>query len=192
MPNQPSVSPTNGILELDPENLREIDGVVLDLDSYARHTSPPAPQPQALPAAQPDAAKQALPAAEAGSSGALSPAAQTAPADTAPAAVFVVDPVHVGWHTPLEPQAVCYPIMAGALPPRTQYLAQHLLFGSGSGSFLSSYLSSFTTSYMTSWQTSYQYGSGSWLLGSGLWASSSVAYLSNTAFQAGGYGLELI
>lgn len=39
---------TNKILEMDKEHLREIDGVVMDLDSYARHVAvtPPETPPQ--------------------------------------------------------------------------------------------------------------------------------------------------
>ncbi len=35
------MSKPNGILAMNPEKYREIDGVVFDLDSYARHCKPP-------------------------------------------------------------------------------------------------------------------------------------------------------
>ena len=34
------MSKPNGILAMNPERYREIDGVVFDLDSYARHCKP--------------------------------------------------------------------------------------------------------------------------------------------------------
>ena len=84
----------NKILELDKEHLREIDGVTLDLDSYTRHID---------------------------SSGALSPEPAAPPTKesrpAAPAPVFAVDPVHVGWYEPAVPTAAAYPMMAGALIP---------------------------------------------------------------------------
>ena len=60
MSNQPV---PNKILAMDPEHLREIDGVVLDLDSYARHLeAPQAPEPlsQESKASEPSPPKPAV------------------------------------------------------------------------------------------------------------------------------------
>ena len=164
----------NKILELDQEHLREIDGVVLDEDSYARHAAP-IETPPAVPAREASA-----PAA---------PQAEEAPS-AAPAPVFVVDPVHVGWYAPATPEAVTYPIMAGAvIPPETAMQMPVTYFsGSGSGSYFSSYLTSFSTSFLASWMTSYRYGSGSWIT-SWIYGSGSMC---SSAGLPGGFGLELI
>lgn len=154
---------SNKILAMDREHLREIDGVVLDLDSYARHTAPEQP-------AQPPAASPAP--------------APAAPAPASPAPVFLVEPQHAGWYETKE--KIAYPIMVGAVPPGQDAAAQVTL--TGSGSYVSSYLSSFATSFYTSWLTSYRYGSGSWLT-SYFWGSGSAA---TSAFGVGGFGLELI
>lgn len=69
------------ILDLAPGELREIDGVVLDLDRYARHVPMPAPSEE--PASAPD-----LPNTE---------------------EIRLSEPVHVGWY-PAESTPV-YPIM---------------------------------------------------------------------------------
>ncbi|MDR3766975.1 MAG: hypothetical protein Q3Y08_08110 [Butyricicoccus sp.] len=165
MSNQPV---SNKILAMDPEHLREIDGVVLDLDSYARHTAAPqAPEP--LPQ-QPERPASEPPAPEA----------------AAPAPVFAAEPQHVGWYEPATPEKIVYPVMAGAIPP--QQGVQTFTAWAGSGSYLSSYLSSFSTSFLTSFMTSYLLGSGSWVV-SYWWGSGSAA---SSAFQAGGFGLELI
>ena len=39
------MSKPNGILAMNPERYREIDGVVFDLDSYARHCKPASEDP---------------------------------------------------------------------------------------------------------------------------------------------------
>ena len=168
MSNQPV---PNKILAMDPEHLREIDGVVLDLDSYARHLeAPQAPEPlsQESKASEPSPPKPAV-------SG-----------SAAPAPVFAAEPQHVGWYEPAAPEKIVYPIMAGAIPP--QQGVQTLTAWTGSGSYLSSYLSSFSTSFFTSFMTSYLQGSGSWVV-SYWWGSGSAT---SSAFQAGGFGLELI
>ena len=41
------MSKSNGILAMDPSKYREIDGVVFDLDSYAKHCAPPEQDPPA-------------------------------------------------------------------------------------------------------------------------------------------------
>lgn len=159
----------NRIVELDPEHLREVDGVVFDLDSFARHC---APHP-----------------------GPASPAPQTAtpvpPDDTgAPAPVFLCDPVHIGWY-PIQIEGPSYPIMAGAVQPgAAQQAVLWTIGGSGSSSYLSSFLTSFSTSFLTSWRTSWYWGSGSyWYRSSGMFGSFAS---SGSALLAGGYGLELI
>lgn len=159
----------NRIVELDPEHLREVDGVVFDLDSFARHC---APHP-----------------------GPASPVPQTAtpvpPDDTgAPAPVFLCDPVHIGWY-PIQIEGPSYPIMAGAVQPgAAQQAVLWTTGGSGSSSYLSSFLTSFSTSFLTSWRTSWYWGSGSyWYRSSGMFGSFAS---SGSALLAGGYGLELI
>lgn len=134
-PKQPS-----GILAMNPEKYREIDGVVLDLDSYERHCAP-APAVSAQTACQP------------------SPDSVTTdsnvPVTKQPATVqpvFPCDPVHVGWYE-TSGEAVAYPIMGGVA---------YRPCGSGSGS----YLTSFMTSHLLG-SGSWLYGSGSGRYGSG-------------------------
>ena len=136
---------SNGILAMNPDKYREMDGVVFDLNSYARHCQPSEPE---VPAEEP-----------------------AVPAAAAPAPVFAVDPFHAGWYEAEEGQAPV-PIMGGFLPPdeacavtegaitvtRTVFVRP----GSGSGSG-----SSYTTSYTTSYRISYLgSGSGSYVFGS--------------------------
>ena len=165
----------NRIVELDPEHLREVDGVVFYLDSVARPCAPhPAPRPApAAPAAAPSETAPDLP----GDAG-------------APAPVFVCDPVHIGWY-PIQIEGPSYPIMAGAVQPgAAQQTVVWTAGGSGSSSYLSSFLSSFSTSFLTSWRTSWLWGSGSyWYRSSGSFGSFRS---SGSAVLAGGYGLELI
>ena len=52
------MSKPNGILAMNPERYREIDGVVFDLDSYARHCKPASEEPPS----QTDEAPSAAPA----------------------------------------------------------------------------------------------------------------------------------
>ncbi len=136
----------NGILEMNPEHYREIDGVVFDLDSYEKHCSPPQEQTTA-----PEAEAEA----------------------PAPAPVFAVSPYHEGWY-PSKDEQPPVPIMGGALPSveivtdeqgctcATQTI---WLSGSGSGSYLTSYLTSYRTSYLSSGSGSYVFGSGIYLAG---------------------------
>lgn len=160
----------NRILDLDPEHFREVDGVVFDLDSFARHCAPhPAPKPEPVdmpetPAEMPDG--------------------------SIPAPVFVCDPVHTGWY-PVRIEGPSYPIMAGAVQPTGGPTTVQTYTAPGSGSFttsfLSSYMTSFSTLFTTSWATSWYWGSGSyWYTSSGSQVSSGSGPL------AGGYGLELI
>lgn len=161
------MSKPNGILAMNPEKYREIDGVVFDLDSYARHCKPP----------------------EQGKKCEDTPKADENPAEApsaAPAPVFAVDPYPDGWY-PAEDGRPPVPVMGGALPPcesesdvireengvktvvRTVYYAP----GSGSGS------GSYTTSYTTSFRSSGSGSGGSCVFGS-------------CVYTVGGYGLELI
>lgn len=71
------MSKPNGILAMNPEKYREIDGVVFDEASYARHC-----QPKTEEAPAPETAPEA------------SEPAQSA----APAPVFAVDPYPEGWY----------------------------------------------------------------------------------------------
>lgn len=135
----------NGILAMNPDKYREMDGVVFDLSSYARHCGPSEPvEPAAAPADQ---------------------------ASAAPAPVFAVDPFHAGWYDAEEGQAPV-PIMGGFVTPEGEsavtegaVTVTRTVFvrpGSGSGSG-SSYLTSYTTSYRLSYLGS---GSGSYAFGS--------------------------
>ncbi|MDY3618956.1 hypothetical protein [Agathobaculum sp.] len=131
----------NGIVSMDPDNLREVDGVVFDLTSYARHCEPIHEPVQALETAS-----------------------------TAPTPIFPADPVHLGWYD-AEEEKSRVPIMGGCLPPSHEILestAQESVvlrrfvpIGAGSGSYQTSY----TTSHLTSWSGS-GYGSINW--GSGV------------------------
>lgn len=92
------MSKPNGILAMNPEKYREIDGVVFDLDSYARHCKPPEQEKKCED----------------------TPKADENPAETpsaAPAPVFAVDPYPDGWY-PAEDGRPPVPVMGGALPPR--------------------------------------------------------------------------
>ncbi|MCB6364737.1 hypothetical protein LI291_00820 [Intestinibacillus massiliensis] len=84
MANEKTASPKpRSILDLAPGKLREIDGVVLDLDSYAKHSAPP---PVAGPAPSPGYGAE-----EAGQA-------------------RLSEPVHTGWYEAKE-ETVAYPIM---------------------------------------------------------------------------------
>lgn len=130
-----------GILALNPEGFREIDGVVLDLESYEKHRTPPA-QPVLAPRAE-----ASVPPSGTENTAAQPPSHQPAPnaAETPEQGVFPTDPVHIGWYEPAAETEVRYPVMGGAV-----YAG-----GSGSGS------------YLGSWLTSYLRSSGSWRWGSG-------------------------
>lgn len=161
------MSKPNGILAMNPEKYREIDGVVFDPDSYARHCKPPEQEKKCED----------------------TPKADENPAETpsaAPAPVFAVDPYPDGWY-PAEDGRPPVPVMGGALPPcesesdvireengvktvvQTVYYAP--CSGSGSGSY--------TTSYTTSFRSSGSGSGGSCVFGS-------------CVYTVGGYGLELI
>ena len=137
------MSKPNGIVAMNPEKYREIDGVVFDEASYQRHCPPLEPQPSA-------------------------PEAQEAAQSAAPAPVFAVDPYPEGWY-PAGDERPPVPIMGGALPPCTECettvcdsgeitVTRTVCVPCGSGSY--------TTSYTTSYRTSYS-GSGSFRFDSG-------------------------
>ena len=140
------MSKPNGILAMNPERYREIDGVVFDLDSYARHCKPASEDPPS----QTDEAPSA-----------------------APAPVFAVDPYPDGWY-PAEDGRPPVPVMGGALPPcesesdvireengvKTVVQTVYHAPGSGSGS------GSYTTSYTTSFRSSGSGSGGSCVFGS--------------------------
>lgn len=140
------MSKPNGILAMNPERYREIDGVVFDLDSYARHCKP-APEESS---SQTDEAPSA-----------------------APAPVFAVDPYPDGWY-PAEDGRPPVPVMGGALPPResendvireengVKTVVQMVYYAPGSGSGSGSY----TTSYTTSFRSSGSGSGGSYVFGS--------------------------
>ena len=140
------MSKPNGILAMNPERYREIDGVVFDLDSYARHCKPASEEPPS----QTDEAPSA-----------------------APAPVFAVDPYPDGWY-PAEDGRPPVPVMGGALPPcesesdvireenGVKTVVQTVYFAAGSGSGSGSY----TTSYTTSFRSSGSGSGGSYVFGS--------------------------
>lgn len=141
------MSKSNGIVAMNPEKYREIDGVVFDLASYERHCQP----------------KEAeAPEAEA-----------DAPQSAAPAPVFAVDPYPEGWY-PADDERPPVPIMGGAVPSTageetvvsasgetTVIQTVCVPCGSGSGSYVTSYTTSYRTSYSGSGSGSFQFGSGS-------------------------------
>ena len=161
------MSKPNGILAMNPEKYREIDGVVFDLDSYARHCKPPEQENKCED----------------------TPKADEKPAETpsaAPAPVFAVDPYPDGWY-PAEDGRPPVPVMGGALPPcesesdvireenGVKTVVQTVYYAPGSGSGSGSY----TTSYTTSFRSSGSGSGGSYVFGS-------------CVYTVGGYGLELI
>lgn len=128
------MSKPNGILAMNPERYREIDGVVFDLDSYARHCKPASEEPPS----QTDEAPSA-----------------------APAPVFAVAPYPDGWY-PAEDGRPPVPVMGGALPPcesesdvireenGVKTVVQTVYYAPGSGSGSGSYTTSYTTSFRSS------------------------------------------
>lgn len=161
------MSKPNGILAMNPEKYREIDGVVFDLDSYARHCKPPEQE------------KKCEDTSKADENPAESPSA-------APAPVFAVDPYPDGWY-PAEDGRPPVPVMGGALSPcesesdvireenGVKTVVQTVYYAPGSGSGSGSY----TTSYTTSFRSSGSGSGGSYVFGS-------------CVYTVGGYGLELI
>ena len=143
------MSKPNGILAMNPERYREIDGVVFDLDSYARHCKPASEEPPS----QTDEAPSA-----------------------APAPVFAVDPYPDGWY-PAEDGRPPVPVMGGALPPcesesdvireetGVKTVVQTVYYAPGSGSGSGSY----TTSYTTSFRSSGSGSGGSCVFGSSVY-----------------------
>ena len=157
------MSKPNGILAMNPEKYREIDGVVFDLDSYARHCKPPEQEKKCEDTPKADENPAEAPSA-------------------APAPVFAVDPYPDGWY-PAEDGRPPVPVMGGALPPcesesdvireenGVKTVVQTVYFAAGSGSY--------TTSYTTSFRSSGSGSGGSYVFGS-------------CVYTVGGYGLELI
>lgn len=202
------MSKSNGILAMDPNNYREIDGVVFDLDSYARHCAPAEHPPSATTESAPEppiAAPDGILAMDPEHYRALDgvamdedsfarhtqpPAADEPPApeevaieQTAPNGVFAVEPFPDGWY-PAEDGQPPVPIMGGALPPveilenGTHVVTVIRTVFLRTGSGSGS--GSYVTSYTTSYRTSYvSSGSGSYVFGS-------------CTYLVGGYGLELI
>nr|WP_302642054.1 hypothetical protein [uncultured Agathobaculum sp.] len=161
------MSKPNGILAMNPEKYREIDGVVFDLDSYARHCKPPEQEKKCEDTPKTDENPAEAPSA-------------------APAPVFAVDPYPDGWY-PAEDGRPPVPVMGGALPPcesesdvireenGVKTVVQTVYYAPGSGSGSGSY----TTSYTTSFRSSGSGSGGSYVFGS-------------CVYTVGGYGLELI
>ena len=161
------MSKPNGILAMNPEKYREIDGVVFDLDSYARHCKLPEQEKKCEDTPKADENPAEAPSA-------------------APAPVFAVDPYPDGWY-PAEDGRPPVPVMGGALPPcesesdvireenGVKTVVQTVYYAPGSGSGSGSY----TTSYTTSFRSSGSGSGGSYVFGS-------------CVYTVGGYGLELI
>ena len=161
------MSKPNGILAMNPEKYREIDGVVFDLDSYARHCKPPEQEKKCEDTPKADENPAEAPSA-------------------APAPVFAVDPYPDGWY-PAEDGRPPVPVMGGALSPcesesdvireenGVKTVVQTVYYAPGSGSGSGSY----TTSYTTSFRSSGSGSGGSYVFGS-------------CVYTVGGYGLELI
>lgn len=161
------MSKPNGILAMNPEKYREIDGVVFDLDSYARHCKPPEQEKKCEDTPKADENPAEAPSA-------------------APAPVFAVDPYPDGWY-PAEDGRPPVPVMGGALPPcesesdvireenGVKTVVQTVYYAPGSGSGSGSY----TTSYTASFRSSGSGSGGSYVFGS-------------CVYTVGGYGLELI
>lgn len=179
-PDKPSTTPAyqkpTGILAMNPDKYREMDGVVFDLEHYARHcqsTLSPPSNPVSGPPAFPD--------------------------NPGPAPVFAMDPYHIGWYE-TDDEHPPIPIMGGALPPAGMVLQGvengvaifcqtvwicHGGSGSGSGSYMTSYV----TSYRTSWVTSGSFGSF------GSFGSDAILgwyECGSVTFPVRGYGLELV
>ena len=198
------MSEPNGILAMDPEHYREIDGVVFDLDSFAKHCQPaeepppqpeeeskPIPSPTGILAMDPEHYREidgVAMDADSYERHSQPPAEEQAPPpaeepDPQPMGVFAVDPYHEGWY-PAEDGQPPVPIMGGALPPveiiedgtHVVTVIRTVFLHTGSGSGSGSYMTSYTTSYRTSYLTS---GSGSYVFGS-------------CTYLVGGYGLELV
>lgn len=201
-----AMSKPNGILAMDPENYREIDGVVFDLDSYEKHCAPaePAPEPEPEVPAKPIPIPEGILAMDPAHYHAIDGvamdedsfarhkqppvAAEPEPEEVVvdeptPTGVFAVDPYPDGWY-PAEDGQPPIPIMGGALPPveilengvHVVTVTRTVFLHTGSGSGSGSYVTSYTTSYRTSYLSS---GSGSYVFGS-------------CTYLVGGYGLELV
>ncbi len=156
-----------GILAMNPDKYREIDGVVFDLASYARHCQPPEEKQSTQTETQNTENINNT---------------NNEQQNHAPAAVFAVDPFPEGWY-PEEENRPPVPIMGGAVPPvgtfeernvsgETVTVTRTVFVPAGSGSGSGSYMTSYTTSYRSSGSGSYRFGSGT--------------------FWVGGYGLELV
>ena len=197
------MSKPSGILEINPEQYREIDGVVFDLDSFAKHCQPPEepsqskakepiPSPAGILAMDPENYREIDGVAMDADSyerhsqppaGEESPPPAQKEAAPQPMGVFAVDPYPDGWY-PAEDGQPPVPIMGGALPPveimedgtRVVTVMRTIFLHTGSGSGSGSYTTSYTTSYRTSYLSS---GSGSYVFGS-------------CTYFVGGYGLELV
>lgn len=131
----------NAILAMDPDKYREIDGVVFDLDSYARHCRP----------------------AEASAAAEVDPApAPVFPVEPYPDGWY---PAENG-QPPVPIMGGAQPPDADYVSDDGTVIVTRTIFtrlGSGSGS--GSYITSYTTSYRSSGSGSYRFGSCTWLVG---------------------------
>ncbi len=159
-----------GILAMNPDKYREIDGVVFDLASYERHCRPLENQAPSVVEEKTEESND----------------------NQQQTGVFAVEPFQAGWY-PAEDNRPPVPIMGGAIPPANQNdnltfdgdtvtVTQTIFIPSGSGSGSGSYMTSYTTSYKTSFVTS----------GSGSGHYRGVYVFGSCTYFVGGYGLELV
>ncbi|MGI6181387.1 MAG: hypothetical protein ACOYIE_04850 [Agathobaculum sp.] len=127
------MSRPNGILAMNPEKYREIDGVVFDLESYARHCQP-------MEKTQPSAGPAAVFTADPTHAG------------------WYEDPSEQ--HLPVPVMAGALPPAEG-MEQNIQhgFRTVFLPAGSGSGSYTASYTTSYHTSFYSSGSGSYAFGS---------------------------------
>ncbi len=126
------MSRPNGILAMDPEKYREIDGVVFDLESYARHCQP-------IEETQPSAGSAPVFTAEPTHVGWYAEPSEQPPV-----------PIMAGALSPAEgiEQNIQHDFRTVFLPA-----------GSGSGSYVTSYITSYHASFRSSGSGSYVFGS---------------------------------
>ena len=133
------MSKPNGILAMNPEKYREIDGVVFDEASYARHCQPKteaAPSPETAPVFAVDPYPEGW-----------------YPADDERPPVPIMGgavPSTAGEETVVSASGETTVIQTVCVP-----------CGSGSGSYVTSYTTSYRTSYSGSGSGSFRFGSGS-------------------------------
>ena len=152
----------NRILQLDPAHFHQRDGVVFDLESFARHCAPQAAQQPRRLVHKIRLLHRSLFVRH---STPHSPIWKHRTSRQ-----YLHQQVHIGWY-PITIKSAPYPIMANA----------SMVFGSAGSA--SSYLTSFLTSWQTSWSS---------YLSSGSFYRVFSGSFSGAPSGIGGYGLELI